>query len=129
MAINVSHMVQEIAMELLSNAGFSVSLADDGDVAVETLRTAAPDQFDLVLMDIQMPVMNGYEAARAIRETDREDARTIPVIAMTANAFAEDIQAARDAGMTAHIAKPIDVGMLKNTLTRILGRTNKKKGK
>ena len=71
----------------------------------------------------------GYQAARAIRETDREDAGTIPVIAMTANAFAEDIQAARDAGMTAHIAKPIDVGMLKNTLTRILGRTSKKKGK
>ena len=59
MAINVSHMVQEIAMELLSNAGFSVSLADDGDVAVETLRTAAPDQFDLVLMDIQMPKLDG----------------------------------------------------------------------
>ena len=64
MAINVSHMVQEIAMELLSNAGFSVSLADDGDVAVETLRTAAPDQFDLVLMDIQMPKLDGYSATR-----------------------------------------------------------------
>ena len=67
MAINVSHMVQEIAMELLSNAGFSVSLADDGDVAVETLRTAAPDQFDLVLMDIQMPKLDGYSATRQIR--------------------------------------------------------------
>ena len=64
MAINVSHMVQEIAMEFLSNAGFSVSLADDGDVAVETLRTAAPDQFDLVLMDIQMPKLDGYSATR-----------------------------------------------------------------
>ena len=73
MAINVSHMVQEIAMELLSNAGFSVSLADDGDVAVETLRTAAPDQFDLVLMDIQMPKLDGYSAtpprARSARWT------------------------------------------------------------
>ena len=68
MAINVSHMVQEIAMELLSNAGFSVSLADDGDVAVETLRTAAPDQFDLVLMDGRMPEMDGADATRAIEK-------------------------------------------------------------
>ena len=77
MAISVSHMVQEIAMELLSNAGFSVSLADDGDVAVETLRTAAPDQFDLVLMAIQMPKLDGYSATRQIRTTDGAIAKVL----------------------------------------------------
>lgn len=77
MAISVSHMVQEIAMELLSNAGFSVSLADDGDVAVETLRTAAPDQFDLVLMAIQMPKLDGYSATRQIRTLDSAIAKVL----------------------------------------------------
>lgn len=77
MAINVSHMVQEIAMELLSNAGFSVSLADDGDVAVETLRIAAPDQFDLVLMAIQMPKLDGYSATRQIRTLDSAIAKVL----------------------------------------------------
>ena len=119
----------EIISELLRMFGAEPVLRQNGAQAVREFRDAPAGTYDAVLMDIQMPVMNGYEAARAIRETDREDAGTIPVIAMTANAFAEDIQAARDAGMTAHIAKPIDVGMLKNTLTRILGRTNKKKGK
>ena len=77
-------MVQEIAMELLSNAGFSVSLADDGDVAVETLRTAAPDQFDLVLMDIQMPKLDGYSATRQIR-TLPSDAANVPIVACLAD--------------------------------------------
>ena len=71
-------------------------------------------------MDIQMPEMDGYEATRAIRNLKREDAAEIPIIAMTANAFAEDIQAASAAGMTAHIAKPIDVGILKTTLYKVL---------
>ena len=120
MAINVSHMVQEIAMELLSNAGFSVSLADDGDVAVETLRTAAPDQFDLVLMDIQMPKLDGYSATRQIRTLDGAIAN-IPIIAMTANAFEEDKQKAFAAGMNAHIAKPIEVDSLLSTIAKVLG--------
>ena len=120
MAINVSHMVQEIAMELLSNAGFSVSLADDGDVAVETLRTAAPAQFDLVLMDIQMPKLDGYSATRQIRTLDGAIAN-IPIIAMTANAFEEDKQKAFAAGMNAHIAKPIEVDSLLSTIAKVLG--------
>ena len=103
-------------------------LKPNGAQAVREFASTPAGTYDAVLMDIQMPVMNGYEAARAIRETDRKDAGVIPIIAMTANAFAEDIQAARDAGMTAHIAKPIDVGMLKNTLSRILGRADKKIG-
>ncbi|WP_347559666.1 response regulator [Clostridium sp. AM58-1XD] len=76
-------------------------------------------------MDIQMPGMNGYEAARTIRMTDRADAMTIPIIAMTANAFTEDIQAALEAGMNAHIAKPIDVKLLWSTLNNVLGRADK----
>ena len=111
---------QEIAMELLSNAGFSVSLADDGDVAVETLRTAAPDQFDLVLMDIQMPKLDGYSATRQIRTLDGAIAN-IPIIAMTANAFEEDKQKAFAAGMNAHIAKPIEVDSLLSTIAKVLG--------
>lgn len=71
-------------------------------------------------MDIQMPEMNGYEAARAIRGLDRPDARTVPIIAMTANAFSEDVQAALAAGMTAHVAKPIDTAILQSTLRRAL---------
>ena len=111
---------QEIVMELLSNAGFSVSLADDGDVAVETLRTAAPDQFDLVLMDIQMPKLDGYSATRQIRTLDGAIAN-IPIIAMTANAFEEDKQKAFAAGMNAHIAKPIEVDSLLSTIAKVLG--------
>ena len=111
---------QEIAMELLSNAGFSVSLADDGDVAVETLRTAAPDQFDLVLMDIQMPKLDGYSATRQIRTLDGAIAN-IPIIAMTANAFEEDKQKAFAAGMNDHIAKPIEVDSLLSTIAKVLG--------
>ena len=120
MAINVSHMVQEIAMELLSNAGFSVSLADDGDVAVETLRTAAPDQFDLVLMDIQMPIMNGYEASRRIRELKDGNKSQIPIVAMTANAFEEDKKMALASGMNDHVAKPIDMNVLLPTIMKYM---------
>ena len=78
--------------------------------------------FDIILMDIQMPVMNGYEATKVIRKMDRDDAADIPIIAMTANAFAEDVQASLDVGMTAHVAKPIDVDVLQNTLYTVLDR-------
>ena len=120
MAINVSHMVQEIAMELLSNAGFSVSLADDGDVAVETLRTAAPDQFDLVLMDIQMPVMDGYTATRQIRALENPALAGVPILAMTANAFDEDRRRAMESGMNGFLSKPIVIGDLVQELHKIL---------
>ena len=93
---------------------------------VGEFKEAAPGTYDAVLMDIQMPEMNGYEAARAIRQMQREDAAEIPIIAMTANAFAEDIQAAKEAGMSAHVAKPVDVELLKLTLAKVLAE--KKKG-
>ena len=81
----------------------------DGQEAVELFRNSEPGEFDVILMDIMMPVMNGYEATKMIRSLDREDAKKIPIIAMTANAFTEDRIRAKEAGMDQHIAKPIDI--------------------
>ena len=84
----------------------------NGRLAVERFRRAEAGEFDAILMDVQMPVMNGHEAARAIRALEREDAKRIPIIAMTANAFAEDEKAALDSGMDAHVPKPLDMELL-----------------
>ena len=84
----------------------------DGQEAVELFRNSEPGEFDVILMDIMMPVMNGYEATKMIRSLDREDAKTIPIIAMTANAFTEDRQKAKEAGMNEHIGKPVDGKLL-----------------
>ena len=84
----------------------------DGQEAVELFRNSEPDEFDVILMDIMMPVMNGYEATKMIRSLDREDAKKIPIIAMTANAFTEDRIRAKEAGMNEHVAKPVDVNLL-----------------
>ena len=84
----------------------------DGQEAVELFRNSEPGEFDVILMDIMMPVMNGYETAKMIRSMDREDAKTIPIIAMTANAFTEDRIRAKEAGMDEHISKPIDMKLL-----------------
>ena len=83
---------------------------------MERFQQAAPGEFDAILMDVQMPVMNGYDATRAIRALAREDARKLPIIAMTANAFAEDEKAALEAGMDAHVTKPIDIELLKRVI-------------
>ena len=102
----------EIAEFMLRNEGTEVTRAWNGQEAVEIFEKSKSGQFDVILMDIMMPVMNGYEATKRIRSMDREDAKVIPIIAMTANAFAEDRLKAKDAGMDEHIAKPVDVKRL-----------------
>lgn len=111
---------QEIAVEILGETGFVIDVADDGEVAVEKMKEAQPGQYDLILMDIQMPKMNGYEATRRIRALDNSEIANIPIIAMTANAFDEDRKEALNAGMNGHIAKPIDIPVLLEVLHDIL---------
>ena len=111
---------QEIAGVLLTEMGFALDTASDGSIAVEMMRSAKPGQYDLILMDVQMPVMNGYEATRAIRALPDPAINQIPIIAMTANAFEEDRQTAIDAGMNGHVAKPIDIERLTQTLSDML---------
>lgn len=110
----------EILLELFDMEGATCEIVENGQLAVERFQRALPGEFDAVLMDVQMPVLNGYEATRAIRALDREDAGTIPIIAMTANAFAEDVREAMNAGMNAHVAKPIDMELLKKTVNQYL---------
>ena len=93
----------------------------DGQEAVELFRNSEPDEFDVILMDIMMPVMNGYEATKMIRSLDREDAKKIPIIAMTANAFTEDRIRAKEAGMDEHVAKPVDVKLLVKVIHKLVG--------
>ena len=99
-------------------AGIAVERVADGIEAVDAMAECADGTYDMVLMDIQMPKMNGYDATRAIRAMNREYCRQVPIIAMTANAFAEDVQAARTVGMNEHIAKPLDLNVLARTLLR-----------
>ena len=110
----------EILAELLELEGASCEIVENGRLAVERFQRARPGEFDAILMDVQMPVMNGHEATRAIRAMEREDAKQIPIIAMTANAFAEDEKAALDAGMNAHVAKPLDVELLKRAIRQFV---------
>ena len=111
---------REIAKMLLESSGFILDTAADGKEAVEKVAASKAGDYDAVLMDIQMPIMNGYDAARAIRKLDNPALAKIPIIAMTANAFSEDVKNALDAGMNAHIAKPIDVPKMLETLAKIL---------
>lgn len=113
---------QEIAVEILGEKGFTVDVADNGQIAVDMLKSSKPGYYQLVLMDVQMPVMNGYDAAKAIRKLENRELSSIPIIAMTANAFEEDKQEALNSGMNDHIAKPIDVKVLIQTLEKILNK-------
>ncbi len=106
----------EILKEILEMEGANCEIVENGKLAVQRFEQAARDTFDAILMDVQMPIMNGYDATRAIRALPREDAKKIPIIAMTANAFAEDEKEALDAGMNVHLAKPIDVILLKKVI-------------
>ena len=111
---------QEIALELLSVTGATVQIASDGAQAVELFASSLEDYFDLIFMDIQMPVMDGYEATRQIRAMSRQDARDVWIVAMTANAFVEDIRLSQEAGMNEHFSKPLDPGHLRDILHRQL---------
>ena len=111
---------REIASLILTEFGFGLDTAENGKIAVDKIAASKPGDFDAVLMDVQMPVMNGYEATKAIRSLPNLKLAHIPIIAMTANAFTEDIQAAKDAGMNSHIAKPLDVQKMIETLTEVL---------
>lgn len=111
---------QEIAVAILTEAGFEVEVAENGSIAVDMLSKSEAGYYKLILMDVQMPIMNGYEATQKIRALDNKELANIPIFAMTANAFEEDKQLAIDSGMNGHIAKPIDVGKLMATLDKLI---------
>lgn len=113
---------REIAQELLMDEGYLVETANDGSVAVEMIKNASPSYYSLVLMDIQMPVMDGYTATREIRALQDEKLARIPIIALSANAFAEDYKRSIEAGMDAHVPKPIQMEELQETIRHVLGR-------
>lgn len=111
---------REIAIEILSMTGVKIETAENGKEAVDMMIASEPGYYDLILMDIQMPVMNGYDATCAIRDLEREDARKVPIVAMTANAFLEDVQKAKASGMNEHMMKPLDIDQLQQMLARWL---------
>ncbi|MDO5448944.1 MAG: response regulator, partial [Clostridia bacterium] len=118
--VDDNELNREIATEILSETGATIEEAEDGQDAFDKVRESEPGYYDIVLMDVQMPRMNGYEATKAIRELENSELANIPIIAMTANAFDEDRAAAFEAGMNEHIAKPVDVAKLFEALRKIL---------
>ncbi len=122
MLVEDNELNTEIAQFMLEEVGITVTCVENGRLAVEMFQNQAAGSFDLILMDIMMPVMNGLDATRAIRALDRPDAKTIPIVAMTANAYEDDIRHAREAGMDGHLAKPIDTDLLYRTLSELFHR-------
>ncbi len=119
MLVEDNELNTEIAQFMLEEVGITVTCVENGKLAVEMFQDSETGNFDVILMDIMMPVMNGLDAARAIRALARPDAKTIPIIAMTANAYDEDVRHAHEAGMNGHLAKPIDTGLLYRTLDEL----------
>ena len=113
---------REIETELLQDVGFTIDEAVNGAIAVEKVRASAPGEYDLILMDIQMPVMDGWQAAQAIRGLANPALASIPIVALSANVFQSDINKSLDSGMEAHLTKPIDIPALLKTIERILKR-------
>ena len=111
---------REIEAELLENAGIHVDTAEDGDIAVEKVRYSAPGEYALILMDIQMPVMDGHQAAREIRKITNPALANIPIIALSANAYEEDQRMSMESGMNAHMAKPVDIPKLLKLIAAII---------
>ena len=114
----------EIASTLLTDEGASITRAADGQQALELFRSSAAGTYDAILMDVMMPRMDGLATTRAIRALDRPDARSIPILAMTANAFDEDARQCLDAGMNAHLAKPLQMDHVVSTLVQLCRQTN-----
>lgn len=108
---------------MMEENGLEVTLAENGQEAVELFQKSAVDTYQIIFMDIMMPVMDGHEATRAIRSLERPDAAQIPIIAMTANAFAEDVQASKDAGMNEHMAKPLKPEAISEVLARWIAKS------
>ena len=127
LVVEDNELNMEIAEFVLQNEGAVVTKAWNGQKAVDIFRKNRPGEFDVILMDIMMPVMNGYEAAKMIRSLDREDAKVIPIIAMTANAFTEDKMRAKEAGMDEHIAKPVDGKLLVKVINELVKRDQREK--
>ncbi len=113
---------REIEQEILGMSGIQITVAENGQQAVDRFRESQPFYYDMILMDIQMPVMNGLDATRTIRGMDREDAQTVPIVAMTANAFVEDVKNSLDAGMNAHLPKPLEIEQVFSTMGMFLER-------
>ena len=123
-----NEMNAEILTELLAMEGARCEVAVNGRQAVDMFASSEPGRYDMILMDVQMPVMNGYEATREIRAGAHPEARTIPIVAMTANTFAEDVRNALDAGMDGHLGKPVDMEAVRELVSRLLDRTPPKEG-
>ena len=119
MLVEDNQINMEIAQFMLEDVGIDVACVENGQLALELFQNRPAGSFDVILMDIMMPVMNGLDAARAIRALERPDAKTIPIVAMTANAYDEDVRRAREAGMNGHLAKPINTGLLYRTLSEL----------
>ena len=120
LVVEDNELNSEIAQSLLEERGFQVDCVYNGEQAVERIRDTEPGTYDVILMDIMMPVMDGLDAARVIRAMEREDCRTVPIVAMSANAFDDDLKKSVECGMNGHLSKPVEVDKLYQTLNRVI---------